>query len=77
MTLAAKLLMAGAIVPAGVNPSLLVVDSQIQLALCGQGLSSVSIPGQPLLPGSGSGLCCAKGCHTGQDRKRAKSDNRN
>ncbi len=62
-----------ALLPAALNPSLAAAAPRIMLGLCGQAGGSVSIPTEtPSPPGSNGALCCAKGCHNSQDRKRGK-----
>lgn len=50
--------------PATGNPAGLV------LPLCGEGASATVPVETPPLPGTGQTPCCAKGCQTGQKRKR-------
>ena len=57
-----------ALLPAMLGP----LDAQersLALALCGGGTLFVHVPGQPAPP-PGSGPCCAKGCQSGNTRKR-------
>lgn len=61
-----------AIIPAAMNPSLVVRDKSLSAFVCGSG-ATVAIPvGSPDLPGSVPSMCCAKGCQT-KNRKLAKS----
>ncbi len=59
-----------ALLPAAANPSLLVRGEALALSLCG-GSASVSIPLDSPLPGTTGSACCAKGCQSGEKRKRA------
>lgn len=69
-----KYVAAVALLPAALNPSLIASASGITLSLCGGAGGTVSVPvGGPTVPGSNGGACCAKGCHTSQERKRAKA----
>lgn len=62
-----------ALVPAALNPSLVMAASGIVLDLCGQAGTSVTVPVRtPPLPGSDGAACCSKGCHSAQERKRGK-----
>lgn len=70
MILPAPWLALAALVPAAVNPSLLLRAEEISVTLCGGG--SVSIPLDNPLPGSNGAACCAKGCHTGEQRKKGR-----
>lgn len=57
-----------ALIPAILGP-LPAQARQLTVALCGGG--ALTIPaGGPTAPGQGNSPCCAKGCHTGQSRKR-------
>ena len=56
-----------ALVPAAVNPSLLLGGETLTVTLCGGG--SASIPLDNPLPGSNGTACCAKGCHTSEKRR--------
>lgn len=58
-----------ALVPAAANPSLLVRPEVLTLSMCGGGTVTVPLDG-PLIPGSNGTVCCAKGCHTDDRRKR-------
>jgi len=61
------LLAVAALLPAAVNPALLVRGEVLTAGLCGGG--SVSIPLDNPLPGSNGAACCAKGCHAGEKRR--------
>lgn len=68
----AGLVAAVAIIPAAMNPSLVVQDKTLTALICGSG-ATVSIPvGSPDFPGSVPSMCCAKGCQS-KSRKLAKS----
>ncbi len=70
---APHILMAIALLPAAANPSLSAVSERLAVALCSGGERSISfIPGKPILPGEKATLCCAKGCHNSNERKKAK-----
>lgn len=57
------------LVPAMAGPLPAAGAARIAAALCGGG--TVSIPlSAPQLPGGPESPCCAKGCHSGQSRKR-------
>lgn len=72
MSSTAALVAVVAIIPAAMNPSLVVRDKTLSALVCGSGVT-VSIPvGSPDLPGSMPSMCCAKGCQT-KSRKLAKS----
>ncbi len=57
------------LVPAAVNPSLLLRGETLTVTLCGGG--SASIPLDNPLPGSNGAACCAKGCHSNEKRRNA------
>ena len=71
---AAKCVATVALLPAALNPSLIASAGGITLSLCGAAAgANVTAPaGAPTLPGSDGAACCAKGCHTSQERKRSK-----
>lgn len=56
-----------ALVPAAVNPSLLLRGETLSVTLCGGG--NASIPLDNPLPGSNNAACCAKGCHSSEKRR--------
>jgi len=58
-----------ALLPAAANPSLLLRSETMMVSLCSGGVANVPL-GAPILPGSKGGACCAKGCHSGERRKR-------
>lgn len=60
-----------ALVPAAVNPSLLLRGETLAVTLCGGG--SASIPLDNPLPGSNNAACCAKGCHSSEKRRNGKT----
>jgi hypothetical protein len=71
MSLPAGIFALVALVPVVANPAL--PDRGVLSAtLCGSG-AAVSIPLGDPLPGTDGGACCAKGCHSGERRKRAKA----
>ena len=61
-----------AMVPAAVGATPFSAPSSQTVLLCiGDGLNhSITIPFSPNVPGKDQGPCCAKGCHSGQSRKR-------
>lgn len=64
------ILIAGAaLIPAMTGPIAAERGREAIVALCGGGTMSVPLEG-PAIPGDGSSPCCAKGCHSGQSRKR-------
>lgn len=69
----ATLLALAALVPAALNPGLVLHRPGIPVALCGGSVGSVvEIPVDPQpLPGSDEEMCCGKACHAGSSRKRA------
>ena len=73
---AAHAIMLAALVPAGINPSLLAQAAGLAVPVCGAdgGVRQITIePGEPVLPGSDATLCCAKGCHAGEKRKKSRA----
>lgn len=66
-----------ALAPAAVGAAPLAAPASETVLLCiGDGLNhSVSIPLAPKVPGKDQGPCCAKGCHSGQSRKRIVRSN--
>lgn len=66
-----------AMLPAAVGAAPLTgPDSQTILLCTGDGLNhSITIPFGPKAPGKDQGPCCAKGCHSGQSRKRIVRSN--
>jgi len=69
------LVMLAALVPAGANPSLVARAAGIAVPLCTaeEGAAQITIRlGDPVLPGSEATLCCAKGCHASERKKKAK-----
>lgn len=63
-----KIMAMSMLLPAALNPSLLASARGITLSLCGGG--SVTIPsGQPEIPGTNGGACCAKGCRSSDRRQ--------
>lgn len=63
-----RLLALVALVPAMTGPIAAQQGAAI-VALCGGGSISIPLGGAPA-PGDGNAPCCAKGCHSGQSRKR-------
>lgn len=62
-----------ALVPAALNPSLLVRGESLAALVCGGG-AAVQIPlGDPIIPGTVGSACCAKGCHSSEKKKKSKS----
>ena len=61
-----------ALLPAMTGPLPVATDANgLVLPLCGGGVVAVTIPPDaPPVPGTGQTPCCAKGCQTGQKRKR-------
>jgi hypothetical protein len=66
---AALIFAAIAVVPAMTGPVAAQSRPQAMIALCGGGLMPVPF-GQPPARGEGNSPCCAKGCHSGQCRKK-------
>lgn len=60
-----------ALIPAAANPSLMLRGEALLMSLCGGG--AVSVPLETPLPGSQGAACCAKGCHSDDKRKRART----
>ncbi|MBN9507473.1 MAG: hypothetical protein J0I69_15800 [Altererythrobacter sp.] len=58
-----------AVVPAMIGPLAAQARPQAMIALCGGGLMPVPFDQLPAR-GEGNNACCAKGCHSGQCRKR-------
>jgi hypothetical protein len=56
-----------ALVPAAVDPSLLLRGETLTVTLCGGG--TASIPLDNPLPGSNNAVCCAKGCRSSEKRR--------
>lgn len=69
MSAAAVLLAAISLVPAMTGPLGVAPAREAMIALCGGGAISIPLDDAPA-PGEGNGPCCAKGCHSGQSRKR-------
>ena len=63
-----QLLAVVALVPAAINPALLVRGEMLASHLCGGG--TISIPLDNPLPGSVDNACCNKGCQSDEKRKR-------
>lgn len=62
-----------ALVPAALNPSLVLAAPALVLGLCGQAGMTIAVPAKtPPPPGSDGAACCSKGCHSSHDRKRGK-----
>ncbi len=64
------LLALAALLPAALNPGLLAGGEALALTLCGSG-ATVSIPLENAPPDPQGKACCNKGCHSGENRKRA------
>lgn len=69
MSSATILLAAVSLLPAITGPVVAERGSEAMVALCGGGTISIPLGGAPA-PGEGSAPCCAKGCHSGQSRKK-------
>ena len=69
MSPATILLAAVSLVPAMTGPVGADRGREAMIALCGGGAISIPLDGAPA-PGEGTGPRCAKGCHSGQSRKR-------
>jgi len=69
MSPAAILLAAVSLLPAITGPVAAGRGNEAMVALCGGGAIPIPLDGAPA-PGEGSNPCCAKGCHSGQSRKK-------
>ncbi|MFZ1743564.1 MAG: hypothetical protein WAT93_11950 [Pontixanthobacter sp.] len=59
-----------AMLPAAINPSLLVRQDELATTLCASG-QTIEIPlGSPKLPGIVPSACCAKGCRSSRRNLR-------
>ncbi|MCP5397132.1 MAG: hypothetical protein H6918_10465 [Sphingomonadaceae bacterium] len=64
-----------ALVPAALNPSLIMIEGKTLSSLvCGTGVTQEIPLSGPVLPGTAGAACCAKGCHSASEKKKkAKS----
>ena len=53
-----------ALLPAALNPSLIMIEGKsLSSLVCGTGVTQEIPLSGPVLPGTAGGACCAKGCH--------------
>jgi hypothetical protein len=71
MRRAAALFAITAAIPAMTGPVAAETGREMMIALCGGGAMAVPFDQAPARGGEGNSACCAKGCHSGQSRKKA------
>ncbi|MDN3647245.1 hypothetical protein QWY75_13620 [Pontixanthobacter aestiaquae] len=72
MSLSGSMIALAAMVPAALNPSLVVEEKALIAQICGSGESAVIRLGPPDLPATVPAMCCAKGCHGKREHKPEK-----
>lgn len=59
-----------ALVPAMTGPVAAETGGEMTIRLCNGGMVSIPLDDAPSAPGESNTPCCAKGCHSGQSRKK-------